>query len=100
MSQIPPSATPARATPYRSTPVFDQDTLPKALRERHSTKAGVWGVIRLIEGELLYTCLDPVGEQMLSPALPGLVQPEQPHHVTPIGPMKMQVDFYDSDPAA
>lgn len=38
--------------PYRSTPVFDQDTLPAALRARHDTKAGVWGLIRVIEGEL------------------------------------------------
>jgi hypothetical protein len=30
--------------PYRSTPVFDQDKLPKALRVRHDTKAGVWGI--------------------------------------------------------
>ncbi|WP_156475072.1 DUF1971 domain-containing protein, partial [Acetobacter malorum] len=29
------------ALPYRSTPVFDQDTLPAALRTRHNTKAGV-----------------------------------------------------------
>ena len=85
--------------PYRSTPVFDQDTLPTALQSRHSTKAGVWGVIRVIEGELLYTCLDPAGEQLLSPAVPALVQPEQLHFVTPRGPMKMQVDFYDREPA-
>ena len=31
----------AEIKPYRSTPIFDQDTLPAALRRRHDTKEGV-----------------------------------------------------------
>jgi tellurite resistance-related uncharacterized protein len=89
----------ATALPYRSTPVFDQDTLPAALRARHMTKAGVWGVIRLIEGQLRLTCLEPEAELLLDPGHPGIVRPEQPHFVTPLGPMTMRVDFYDHDPA-
>jgi tellurite resistance-related uncharacterized protein len=86
------------AEPYRSTPVFDQDTLPAALRSRHSTKAGVWGVIRVLEGELRLTNLDPEHSVLLVPGSPGLVLPEQPHFVTPLGPMRMQVDFYERAP--
>ena len=85
--------------PYRSTPVFDQDTLPAALRARHDTKSGVWGVIRVIEGTLALTYLDPPSQVTLTPDSPGLVLPGQPHFVTPSGPMKMQVDFYDQPPA-
>lgn len=85
--------------PYRSTPVFDQDTLPAALRNRHDTKAGVWGLIRVIEGQLELTCIHPPSTTILTPDRPGLVQPQQPHFVTPIGAMKMQVDFYDQPPA-
>lgn len=85
--------------PYRSTPVFDQDTLPLALRARHDTKAGVWGVIRVIEGQLELTYLDPPSTTILTPDKPGLVEPQQPHFVTPIGAVKMQVDFYDHPPA-
>jgi len=84
--------------PYRSTPVFDQDTLPQALRARHDTKAGVWGRIRIIEGEVRITYLDPPSELVLTPDNPGLVRPGQPHFVTPLGPMKMQIDFYDQSP--
>lgn len=84
--------------PYRSTPVFDQDTLPRALRARHDTKAGVWGRIRIIEGEVKITYLDPPSEHVLTPDNPGLVRPGQPHFVTPLGPMKMQIDFYDQLP--
>jgi len=86
------------AEPYRSTPVFDQDTLPAALRARHSTKAGVWGVIRVIEGELELTYLDPVSVTLLTPEALGLLLPEQPHFVTPRGLVRMQVDFYDRQP--
>lgn len=86
------------AEPYRSTPVFDQDTLPAALRARHSTKAGVWGVIRMLEGELELTYLEPESSILLSPENPGVVLPEQPHFVTPRGAMRMQVDFHDRPP--
>lgn len=84
--------------PYRSTPVFDQDTLPQALRARHDTKAGVWGRIRIIAGEVRITYLDPPSELVLTPDNPGLVRPGQPHFVTPLGSMKMQIDFYDQPP--
>ena len=86
--------------PYRSTPVFDQYTLPAALRARHDTKAGVWGLIRVLEGELRLTYLDPPSEVVLTPERPGLILSQQPHFVTPIGAMKMRVDFYDQPPGA
>ena len=87
-------------TPYRSTPVFDEVSLPAALRSRHNTKAGVWGMIRVIEGQLKLRYLEPVSEIILEPGRPGLVLPEQPHEVEPLGPMRMQVDFYNVPPPA
>ncbi|SCW35036.1 Uncharacterized protein, possibly involved in tellurite resistance [Sphingobium faniae] len=84
--------------PYRSTPVFDQDTLPAALRRDHSTKAGVWGVIRVIEGRLRLTFIDPFAEHVLEAGDAAVSQPQQAHFVTPDGAMKMQVDFYDRPP--
>lgn len=86
--------------PYRSTPVFDQNTLPSALQGRHKTKAGVWGLIRVLDGEVKLTYLDPLSEQILEKGASALVLPRQPHFVTPLGEMKMQVDFYDKDPTA
>ena len=84
-------------TPYRTTPVFDELTLPQALRRDHSTKAGVWGVIRVLEGELRLRFED---ERILVLDIenPGLVRPEEVHSVEPVGKMKMRVDFYDSEP--
>jgi tellurite resistance-related uncharacterized protein len=84
--------------PYRSTPVFDETTLPATLRRAHRTKAGVWGVIRVIEGRLKFSLEDGSGEMVLTPQRPGLVLPEQEHRVEPLGPMRMRVDFYDRPP--
>jgi hemoglobin len=88
------------AAPYRSTPVFDETSLPAALRRDHSTKAGVWGVIRVIEGSLSLSYADPPFEQTLSEGASALCLPQQVHSVLPLGAMKMQVDFYDCDPAS
>lgn len=84
--------------PYRTTPVFDERSLPAGLRRDHRTKAGVWGVIRILEGEVILTVVEPHAEQRLTPDRHGVIRPEQPHFVTPCGPMRMQVEFYDHAP--
>ena len=84
--------------PYRSTPIFDEVTLPAALRREHRTKPGVWGVVRVIAGQLRLSFVDPHREFVLSPGSPGLLLPDQPHYVEPIGPMQMRVEFYDRPP--
>ncbi|GGC45268.1 DUF1971 domain-containing protein [Chelatococcus reniformis] len=93
-----PRSKPYRSKPYRSTPVFDETTLPQALRSRHSTKAGVWGMVRVLEGRLRLTYFDPLRDIVLDPRTPGPLAPEQAHFVEPLGPMRMQVDFYDRPP--
>ena len=87
------------AEPYRSTPIFDETTLPEALRSNHQTKDGVWGLIRVLEGELRLTYVEPRSEVLLTPGSPGLVSPQQTHFVTATGPVRMQVDFYHEPPA-
>ena len=90
-----PNAGPA---PYRSTPIFDEVTLPAALRREHRTKPGVWGVVRVMEGQLKLSFIDPAEDRIVTAASPGLLLPDQPHFATPIGPMRMRVDFYDRPP--
>jgi len=84
--------------PYRSTPIFDERTLPAALRREHRTKPGVWGVVRVFEGELKLSYVDPPKVLIVSPSSPGLLLPDQPHFVEPVGTMRMQVEFYDQPP--
>jgi tellurite resistance-related uncharacterized protein len=85
--------------PYRTTPVFDETSLPQALRHEHRTRAGVWGVIHVLDGGLKLTLLDPPGERTLAAGDRAVVLPQQPHFVTPLGPVRMQVGFYDQPPA-
>lgn len=85
--------------PYKVTPVFDAGSLPEGLRRVHSTKAGVWGKIQVLEGVLRLRLLDSDEEVLLTPERPGVVQPQQPHLVTPEGKMRMRIEFYDRHPA-
>jgi tellurite resistance-related uncharacterized protein len=84
-------------TPYRTTTIFDETTLPAALRREHRTKEGSWGIVRILAGE--WKLFFPDGrEEVLSPNRPGLIRPQETHWVEPHGAMRMQVEFYDSEP--
>lgn len=85
---------PPGLTAYRRTPVFTETTLPAALRQRHRTKAGVWGVVNIVEGRLRLTYLDPPRETILDPATPGVIAPEETHEVEPLGPVRFFVEFH------
>ena len=91
-------ALPRLLTAYKRTPVFDQDSVPAGLRREHRTKAGVWALIHVLDGQLRYRILDPRGEQVLSPVAPGIVRPEQPHEVEPIGQVRFFVEFHSAEP--
>jgi hemoglobin len=84
--------------PYRSTPIFTNVTLPKALRRAHSTKADVWGKLKVLKGTILYV-IEETGEcQMVQAPGTVVILPQQLHSVEPQGDMEMQVDFYHEAP--
>jgi tellurite resistance-related uncharacterized protein len=85
--------------PYKITPVWDQDTLPAAIRHEHSTKAGTWGVLRVLEGEVMLVFLAPTSSVHVTPHSPALIPPEAVHHVELQGPMRMQVEFHHGRPS-
>ncbi len=85
---------PTQVTPYQRTPEFSQATVPDSLRRRHTTKAGVWGRICVLEGALRYRILEPQPEEhVLTPEHPGVVEPEVPHEVEPVGEVRFFVEF-------
>src|SRR5262245_45153595 len=45
---------PSSASEYKRTEIFDATTTPTGLRKTHTTKAGVWGQIVVLEGRVLY----------------------------------------------
>lgn len=98
-TKTPEDQEPAQTSvPYKVTPVFDAHTLPKGLQKAHRTAAGVWGIIRILEGRLRYVIEDTSVEAILTADQPGFVLPEQFHHVQALGPFRMQVEFYESKP--
>ena len=87
-------------SPYGSSPVFDERSLPHSLRNKHRTKDGTWGLLRVLEGEVKLVFLDPPSERLVTVDDPAPIPPQLPHFVKLAGPMKMQVEFYREYPLA
>ncbi len=84
--------------PYKVTPVFDEASLPQAIRSAHSTKQGVWGLLRVLDGEVRLVFHDPAREVRVTPESPAPIPPQAVHHVEVEGPMRMQVEFFRERP--
>jgi len=83
---------------YSSSPVFDQDTLPDALRRSHSTKSGTWGLLEVISGQITYVVEETGKGKNLREGDLQPIAPDEVHHVEPLGPMQMQVHFFHQKP--
>lgn len=80
---------------YKRTPLFTHETVPNGLLKAHSTKEGTWGKIHITKGRLLYVIeTEPLESIELSPTIYGVVEPEVPHHVKPLGEVEFFVEFY------
>lgn len=94
---------PPEVKPYKRTPDFTEATVPAGLLRAHSTKAGVWGLIHVLEGRLAYRIHDerrPPSDQVLTPETPcGVVEPTILHEVQPQGPVRFYVEFHRADGA-
>lgn len=86
-------------SPYGASPIFDEQSLPEALRKDHRTKAGTWGLLRVLDGEVRLIFLDPPSEHLVTPDNPGIIPPQASHYVVPLGHMTMQVEFYRERPS-
>lgn len=79
---------------YKQTDVFTAITMPAGIRKDHATKAGVWARIVVHEGCVRYRVHAPLERSFeLAPGTPGIVVPEVPHHVEPLGPVRFHVEF-------
>ena len=89
---------PDNVVPYKKTPVFTEATLPDGLRNDHATKAGVWGLIHVEAGRLLYEISDGGEAIELAPGdQSGVIEPEVRHRVTPIGDVRFYVEFHRAE---
>ncbi len=89
---------PTDVVPYQRTAEFTEATLPAGLRRRHTTRAGVWARIRVLEGSLRYRILEPESEEhVLTPERDGVVEPGVGHQVEAIGAVRFYVEFLRAD---
>lgn len=93
----PAQRLPAGVVSYKRTAEFTEDTIPAGLLKAHSTKEGIWGLIQVIRGRLLYRVVDKrrVNHEMdLSSNVPGVVEPGILHELQAAGPVRFFVEFY------
>jgi tellurite resistance-related uncharacterized protein len=80
---------------YKSTPEFDETSIPAGLRRDHTTAAGVWAKIVVLEGALVYCITEPAPERHpLRAGDEGIIEPQMKHYVELCGPVRFRVDFY------
>jgi len=82
---------PAGLEVYKQTSSFSEASVPEGLLHDHRTKPGVWAQIVVEEGRLEYASAR--GTFVLRPDVVGVVEPEQPHRVRPLGAVRFHVRF-------
>lgn len=91
----PRGALPAAVKPYFTAGPFDETGLPAGLRETHRLKPGVWGLLELTAGDVMF-CWDDGGggQHLLSAPAQMAIPPETPHHLDVTGPLRLTVTFH------
>lgn len=97
-----PKKLPVGLIPYGRSPDFTPETLPAKLQTAHSTKAGTWGLLHVLEGKVLYRLEPPHSDEQLAAAGEAVViEPGVLHRVAFVEPGRFYVEFYRaSDPSA
>jgi len=91
---------PSNVVKYSTVPkdkFFTIDTIPTGLLKEHSTKEGTWGVIRVHQGKLEYTILEPEQSVHILDAESdnvGIIEPTMLHQTKGLtGDLKFVVEF-------
>ena len=85
---------PITVKPHKRTATFTEATAPQGLLTDHTTKAGTWAVITVVSGQLQYTIPSQDEIVLLDPETPGIVEPEVPHRIKPLGPVMFHLEFW------
>ena len=79
---------------YKRTAEFDERTCPKGLRQAHSTKAGVWAKLHVLDGRLSFRDLESGRANLLGPGVYPVIFPQRLHEVEPVGRVRFFVEFH------
>jgi hemoglobin len=90
-----PRYLPAGFVAYGRSAEFTPDNLPVRLQAAHSTKAGTWGLLHVLDGKIRYRLEAPYeGEQLASAGETVVIESEVPHRVAFVEPGRFFVEFY------
>lgn len=90
-----PLQIPAGFEAYGRSPDFTDETLPARLQAAHSTKAGTWGLLHVVEGEVLFQLEPPYqGERRARAGETIVIEAEVPHHVAFTEAGRIYIEFY------
>src|SRR5690348_6628591 len=78
---------------YKRTATFTEANTPAGLLRNHATKEGTWALIVIEAGQLEYAIESPFSEFLLTPELPGVIEPTVPHRVKLVGPVRFHLEF-------
>ena len=84
---------PAGLVPTGRSPEFTSDTLPEALQKEHALADGRWGILRVLEGSLVFVDLANGDEQVVEAPGRVVIAPQRPHRVRVSGPVRCRIDF-------
>jgi len=83
---------------YKTTILFDNLTVPKGLLKNHSTIEKVWGLITVVEGQLIYIIQEQENitrkKYILCKGEFGLIEPKIKHRLELPWKVKFKIDFY------
>ena len=84
-----PAQMPEGFEAYGRSPDFTPETLPARLQSAHTTKAGTWALLHVMEGEVLYRLEPPhEGEQRARAGEAIVIEAEVPHRVAFTAPAR------------
>ncbi|MGQ0618062.1 MAG: DUF3565 domain-containing protein [Acidimicrobiia bacterium] len=80
--------------PVRTAGPFDAQTLPRALQLEHHVADGTWGMLRVMEGAVVFTiATTPPITRRISAGQNQPIPPAVAHEVHADGPVRLAVDF-------
>ncbi|HUZ09000.1 MAG TPA: DUF3565 domain-containing protein [Acidimicrobiales bacterium] len=89
---------PGTARWVRTTAVWDERTVPAALRRTHRLAEGNWGRIVVHDGRLRFVAVTvPAIDVGLEAGSTQAIPPEIDHRVEPIGAVRVSIDFFVVD---
>ncbi len=85
---------PAGLELYARTPDFTDLTIPAELTDGHALGEGVWGVLRVLDGTLLYIAENQPLPLSLGAGDAVAIEPELGHRLQPSGHARFFIEFH------